>query len=128
MTKKVETKVCLPEDILKHLSAKFDTVEEIDDYIERAIRAEIGIDSIKPQIETEWYRIIRRRVKKLHDAGKELTSETLAQNMLDLNVKVQLARDYLARMKKDGYVKLVRRERSGKKIYHWARKADATTD
>lgn len=126
MIKKIEVRVFLREDTVEYLNEKFNTNEEINDYLDLLVRAEIEIDQITPQKETPWYRTMRKKVKAVSDAGKELTSEMLAQNTKDFSV--QSGRDWLARMAKDGYVKLVRRERSGKKIYRWVGKADETTD
>ena len=126
MIKKIEVRVFLREDTVKYLSEKFKTNEEIHDYLDSLVRAEIEIDRITPQKETPWYRTMRKKVKALSDAGKELTSEVLAQNTEDFSV--QSGRDWLHRMAKDGYIELIRRESSGKKIYHWVGKADETTD
>jgi hypothetical protein len=108
MIKKIEVKVFLREDTVKYLSEKFKTNEEIHDYLDSLVRAEIEIDQITPEKETPWYRFIRKKVKALSDAGKELTSEVLAQNPEDFSV--QSGRDWLHRMNKDGYVELVERK------------------
>jgi len=120
--KKIKVEIHLSEDAFKYLKTKFksDEGEKVDAFFEDFVRLEMSIDIIKPKKETQNYRIIRKRTKELSDTGKELTSETLAEWSCGGYIRnVQMARDYLARMAKDGYVVLVRRDANGRKIYRW---------
>lgn len=122
--KKFEVTLFLPEDVVAYLKAKFEKPnEKMDDYFAKLVLAEMNIDFKKPAVESDWYRVIRRKVKEMHDVGTQLTSETMAAYM-GRTFDVQRARDWLARMEKDGYVMLLKRVERGRKIYQWAGKAD----
>ena len=113
--------ILLPDEIFEYLEKNFRTSDtSLDVYIADLVRAEMAIDIRTPKKETDNYRIIRKRTKQLSDTGKELTSETLAQWTCGGYIRnEQMARDYLARMAKDGYVVLVRVDANGRKIYAW---------
>jgi hypothetical protein len=123
MVKKKVVRLFLPEDVYAYLREKCKTMEGADSYITKLVRAEMDIDFKRPAIESDWYRTIRRRVKEMHDAGTQLTADTLAAKM-GRNFSVQQGRDWLARMEKDGYVVLIKRAERGRKIYQWAGKVD----
>jgi hypothetical protein len=123
MVKKKVVRLFLPEDVYAYLREKCKTMEVADSYIAKLVRAEMDIDFKKPAIESDWYRLIRRKVKEIHDAGTQLTSDTLAAYM-GRSFDVQQGRDWLARMEKDGYVVLIKRAEHGRKIYQWAGKID----
>jgi len=112
-----------PEDVVAYLKAKCKTIEEVDAYIAKLVRAEMDIDFKRPAIENDWYRLIRRKVREMHDAGTQLTSDTLAAKM-GVIFNVQQGRDWLARMEKDGFVVVIKRVAHGRKIYQWAGKID----
>lgn len=114
----------LPEDVVAYLKTKFKKPdEEMDAYFAKLVRAEMDIDFKTPAIESDYYRLIRRKVKEMHDAGTQLTADTFAAYM-GSNFDVQRGRDWLARMEKDGYVVVVKRAEHGRKIYHWVGRAD----
>jgi hypothetical protein len=114
----------LPEEIVEYLEKNFRTTDaSLDAYFADLIRAEMSIGIIKPKKETNNYRFIRKKTMQLSNMGKELTAETLVQYKCGGAVlNTHVARDYLARMAKDGYVVLVGRDAQGRKIYAWAGK------
>ena len=121
---KFKVTLFLPEDVVAYLKAKFKKPdEEIDAYFTKLFRLEMDIDFKRPAIESDWYQVIRRKVREMHDAGTQLTADTLAAKM-GRNFSVQQGRDWLARMEKDGYVVLAKRAERGRKIYQWAGKID----
>lgn len=114
----------LPEDVVAYLKTKFKKPDEkMDAYFAKLVRADMNIDFKTPAVESDWYRVIRRKVSEMHDAGTQLTADTLAAKM-GRNFSVQQGRDWLARMEKDGYVVLIKRAEHGRKIYQWAGKVD----
>lgn len=123
MVKEKEVTLFLPEDVFAYLKAKCKTLKEAESYIAKLVRAEMDIDFKRPAIESDWYRIIRRKVKEIHDAETQLTADALAAKM-GRNFSVQQGRDWLARMEKDGYVMVIKRAERGRKIYQWAGKVD----
>ena len=123
MVKKKAIALFLPEDVYAYLKAKCKTLEEADSYIAKLVRLEMNINFKKPAIESDWYQVIRRKVKEICDTGTQLTADTLAAKM-GRSFDVQRGRDWLARMEKDGYVVVIKRAEHGRKIYQWAGKVD----
>lgn len=121
--KKIEVTLFLPEDVVAYMKTKCKTIEEVDAYIAKLVRLEMDIDFKTPAIESDWYRVIRRKVREMHDAGTQLTADMLAAKM-GRSFDVQKGRDWLARMEKDGFVVLIKRVAHGRKIYQWAGKID----
>jgi len=118
-----KTYILFPTEIEEYLKSKFRTGAEMDAYILDLIRAEMSIDVLTPKKETSNYRFIRKKAMQLSNMGKELTAETLVQYKCGGAVlNTHVARDYLARMAKDGYVVLVRRDSQRRKIYEWTGK------
>lgn len=111
----------LPEEIVEYLEKRFRTTDaSLDAYIADLIRAEMAIDVLTPKTETSSYRFIRKKTKELSDIGTELTAQLLAEWGCRGAIRtVQMARDYLARMAADGFVKLVRRDAHNRKVYAW---------
>lgn len=123
--KKLEVTLFLPEDLVAYLKGKFGkSFDEMDAYFAKFVRAEMEIDCVKPLTDTLKYRKIRLTVKEFHDAGKEISAETLAQSMGPA-LGVSMARDWLTRMTKDGFIELAaKRGKGGKKIYRWIGKIE----
>lgn len=115
MVKTIHIKI--PDEVYKRLEEKFPEKEDFEAQI-RKIAIEI-IDA--PSGETWHYRQVRGLVKNLANAGKEITSENLSEYATENGelCSVNMARDWLKRMEGDKYIKLIRRDRAGKKIFHW---------
>ncbi len=124
MVKKIQIKI--PDEVYKRLEEKFPEKEDLEAKIRK-----IAIEIIEaPSGETWHYRQIKGLVKDLANAGKEITSENLSKYATENGelCGVSMARDWLKRMEGDKYIKLIRRDRGGKKIYHWEdKKVDSET-
>jgi hypothetical protein len=121
--KKIEVNILVPKEVVEYLKAKFKTKEEAEAFVVSVIRKEMEIDLPPHTPDTLKYQRYRRKVKELHDAGKEISAEALAQ-LMGASLGISSARDWLRHMEKDKWIALDRKGIGGKRIYRWLGKIE----